>query len=344
LMQLAGIRASFDADAVAGFIQGCQKPNGMFGDPAFDASDLVGSHSPDYIEWQFTFFALVALDGFGVTPTYPLVALEPLRASETALDEWLASREWGNFWYCSNEIMFLLYFLTYCHARGGATEDRARALHILDWLDERQDEETGFWGDGVRSQPANGLYVFLFYDYYDRPIRHADAGVRHTLQCQHAAGLFGGIHGGACEDYDAVDVLLRLQRHAENSSDVRAALQRVHARLRACNGPTAFSYALTHNSPKGFVSRCLLRVKGLDTYRYSGWPVMASHLFRSDLWSVYFRTLTLGFLEDALGEKRSLPYAFYDLPGWGYAAPSTEVTPCHAYVFDDGVQSGGLSC
>jgi hypothetical protein len=124
---------------------------------------------------------------------------------------------------------------------------------------------------------------------------------------------------------------------------VATALDRIGCRLRAARdqGIRGYSYALPHRSFKGLVSRCLLKMRGQDTYRYSGWSAMASHTFRADLWSIYFRTLTLAFIEHGCGLTPSLPYVFYDLPGWGYAgtgirnragdlSPGKTGVTCHA--------------
>ena len=64
----------------------------------FSLSDLSGSQDAEYIYWQFTFFALIALDILGKKPDKPLVFLEDIK-HEGKLQKWLDDRNWVNFWY-----------------------------------------------------------------------------------------------------------------------------------------------------------------------------------------------------------------------------------------------------
>lgn len=322
LMQLMGAGSSFDRQAIAQTIRQYQRADGLFMDPRFRKEDLRGTHREDYIAWQFTFFAVSALDWMGVSPNARMSFVDELAYSRRAMKAWLAARNWDNFWYASNEIMFLLYFLAYRYAREMDTGSRDQALTILDELDAVQDSHTGYWGRRVRENPANGLYgaahVLLFYDYFGREIHCAKAAVRQTLALQHPAGLFGGLHGGACEDYDAVDVLCRLRPYVVDE-EVNRALDAVRDRIiNAAACPGGLSYSLPHASIGGFVSRLHLGVRGQDTYQYSGWSRMASHIFRADLWSVFFRILSLAMIERVQCRPPSISWAFYSLPAWGY--------------------------
>lgn len=326
LMQLIGAGSSFDRQAIAHTIRCCQRPDGVFMDPRFQLEDLRGIHHPDYIAWQFTFFAVSALDWLGEPLKTRLSFMDGLAASGERVKAWLAARNWNDFWYASNEIMFFLYFLTYRSEREGDDGSREQIRVMLDELDGRQDAQTGFWGNGVRGNPANGMYgaahVFLFYDYHGRTIQHAEAGSRHTLALQHPGGLFVGLHGGACEDYDAVDVLCRLRRSA-GEDQVNRALDAVRRRiLHATSSRGGLSYGLPSDSIDGMISRLHLMIRREDTYRYSGWSRMSSHMFRQDLWSVFFRLLSLALIERARNMPPSIAWNFYNLPAWGY--------PCRA--------------
>lgn len=328
LIQLADLSDAFETDSICSRICGYQEENGVFRDPIFRASDLHGSHSSEYLEWQFSFFALVSLDWIGIRPTHPVSFVDEYVQSWARLENWLVSRKWDNFWYCSNEIMFLLYFLTYRSERCGDQDAAQRIQDTLDWLDQHQSSVTGFWGEGVEKTPETGMYgaahIFLFYDYFQRKIHHARQAVQHTLALQHPFGLFGNIHGGACEDYDGVDVLVRLRPFVENQAAVDQALQNVYHRLQCGKGLHALSYSLSHHSLRGTISRMILWQRKQDHYNYSGWTRMRSNRFQPDVWSVFFRMMTLALIEQVLDVPETIAWNFYSLPGWGYAGPSAE--------------------
>ncbi|MBN2192256.1 MAG: hypothetical protein JW751_05525 [Polyangiaceae bacterium] len=319
---LLGGSTERDVERVGRGLRSRQSTTGHFVDPSFRPEDARGTHRPDYIEWQTTYYVLSALDALGERPQHALAFVEPLRAA-VRLDRWLEARNWRNFWLASNEIMFLLYFLAYLERR---QEDRAAAAvahQVLDRLDSRQDPETGYFGSShasINNQMYGAAHIYMFYDHFGRPIRYAEQILDTTLALERATGLYGHADGGACEDYDAIEILLRVSRHTSHRRfDVRQSLERTATAIRERRRPGAggFSYRL---APPGLAAWLWRRAFG-GTYRYSGWRAMTCPLYAPDTWATFFRTLAIVGIDAELGPGG--PCLFPELPAWGYRARRT---------------------
>ena len=295
-----------------------QREDGTFFDPSFRPEDTRGSHSEDYISWQFCFFALAALD-LHERKVRPLAFMEPYLDAQN-LDRWLEARSWNRFWYASNEIMFMLYFLSYLWRRQGSETARTMALHVLDVLDARQDPATGFWGtdEKLTHRMYGAAHIYMAYDFFERPIRYADRIIDSTLGLQRDNGLYGQRFGGACEDYDGVEVLAKVSRATPHrEAEVRRALTKTAETIRSrqeANG--GFAYRLLPTTFRTY-HRLVLALRGAQEYVYSGWNGMRVEVWQADTWGTLFRCLALLVIDDTLGEGTP-PARFYDLPAWGY--------------------------
>lgn len=244
-----------------------------------------------------------------------------------------AHRDWNNFWYCSNEIMFLLYFMTFAQHCGALEGSWRQRVHdLFDLLDTSQDDQTGYWGEAVRVQAVNGMYgaahIYLFYDFHDRPVRHAGAVIRQTLALQGADGLFADGGGGACEDYDGVEILVRMMgREPAKDGEIRAALCRCRdAILRnSTERANRFPYRFPAAGFCAAAGRWLNQATGGNRYFYSGWWLMSCDVYSPDLWATYFRVLTVVLVESAVACPAIHDFQSYPLPGWGYLVHSTMV-------------------
>lgn len=322
LAYLHDIGDVYDRGRLANTIRTCGQPSGLFRDPEFRVDDLVGSHDATYLDWQFTYFSLIALDMLGAASDQPLAFLAEFKQS-SFLAAWLESREWDRFWHASNEIMFLLYFLTWesvhCPSQKGACSESLNQCFAE--LDRRQDPQTGFWGTESGGDLAQGLFgaahIYLFYEYHNRPLQYRREAIDTTVKLANQRGLYGGLYGGACEDYDAAEVLLRTAAMGEilpaAAVDV---LQRMKQSITDACRRGGFPYALPRPGTLGVVDRVSFKIRGQSLYRYSGWQKMESALFSPDMWGTYFRTLTLAMIERS-SNPSSLGVT-YDLPGWGY--------------------------
>jgi hypothetical protein len=315
----------FDRLRLVDTIRRCQEDNGLFRDKSFSSADLVGQQEETYLLWQFTFFSLLALESLGNKPQQFLHFMLPFM-EEKYLRIWFETRKWENFWYCSNEIMFLMFFFVYMRDRIG--RDTVKITNCLRWcleeLDSRQDSDTGFWGIGVCNDPLNGLYgaahVVGFYDYLGHKLKHAGSMVQTTLCLQSAkSGLFGEKWGGACEDYDGVEVLLHASRQIKDISKVQKALSRImYEIIEGVDSSGGYPYSLTGKGLRGIWNRMMIRLRGQDSYYYSGWKRMHSSIFKPDLWGTYFRTLAVAQISCLLDPILVSRWNFLTLPGWGY--------------------------
>lgn len=295
--------------ALVTHIQSCQqRPGGQFRDPLHgeDVVHRLAKFTPLYIEWQETYFALHALDALGAEPQGALEFMDPLRQPDV-LALWLRSLQFDDFWFVSNYLMFALFFFI------SVEGDQSPSAHrLLDWLDQRQDPETGFWGTNQGASLFNGMagafHVYGFYQYLGRPIAHQAAAVRSTLAVQEPTGMFGAPGGGPCEDLDAVDILIKLKPGtAEDDQRVREALRRNIAGLRACRLSDG-GYCWASPQPKSAPHRVI----------YSGLSTLETSSDAGDLWSAWFRPLAIALANQRLGEPVAWPVKYRSKPllGW----------------------------
>ncbi len=295
------------------YLQECQRASdGLFVDPLLERFPVAGSdHDLAYLLDQITYFALQALDALGSAPRHPIQVLERWPTPE-AFVAWMERLDWSNAWLQSNRVMFALTFLV--HAVEHMHEQAAaRLFHAaLDWLDATQDQETGTWGRKAGSSLLNGMaatYHFLpFYEYVQRPIQYLSNLIDATLALQQPDGLFGaGAGGGACEDLDAIGVLAIAARSTDYRADEvkRAIIRAFWGVWNTQNDDGGFGYALRADE---------------QTYRFSNWAAMESHLRASDVWATWSRLVALGTIRRWFPDDTPAlpPWRFRRLPALGY--------------------------
>jgi hypothetical protein len=298
--------------ALVAHIQGFQRAeSGLFRDGQHSDAVICRLHkfTPLYIEWQETYFALHALDALGARATHPLAFVKPFQAP-LGRDAWLRTLPFDDFWFSSNYLMFLLFFLLLEEGDQSAT-----AHHILDALDARQDPATGFWGTQQGASLFNGMagayHLYGFYEHLGRPIHHQAEAVRSTLRTQERSGLFGALGGGPCEDVDAVDILARLQPgSSDDDQQVRTALEKALAALLRCRG-------------EGGAWRWSAALPGVKAskVRYSGLPTLVADSDAGDIWSAWFRPLAIAVACDRLGKRMEWRPTYRRLPMLGWYQP-----------------------
>ena len=129
-------------------------------------------------------------------------------------------------------------------------------------------------------------------------------------------GLFGSITGGSCEDYNCIEVMLRLlaAKNYQINKITKIIENTQKTILRNCvNG--SFSY--NFYKEKSIIKRYLFR-KNLEKikYSYSGLEFIKTCKYLPDIWSTYFRILTIAQIERYLNNSKK--YKSYHLPAWGY--------------------------
>lgn len=316
-----------------------QGEDGHWAEPALKRSDLHGEHNMEYLRWQHSYFALNAMDALGMAPRRPLAFLAPFHDPAAAV-EWLRARNFQNFWYGSNEIMWLMAFLAW-EQRAGAAWAAPVMDALLDELDALQDARTGYWGTDKGASLLNGMagafHVYYFYFWRGRPVRHARTILDSTLSLQHADGLFnpdGG--GGACHDLDAVDILVKfsLIEPDHRPADVARALAAARKGLLSTRNADG-GFCEQRWQPKRSWKRRAGEALGLDRllgrrnpvqeppYRYSGWRLMTCPMTTSNVWAAWFRPLALALIGARYPEKfgGAETWTFRRLPGLGWHDP-----------------------
>lgn len=294
--------------------------SGLFVDRNFDMRQ-IDYFDEEYILWQFTFFVTIALDMLNQHPDYEFSFLKNIK-DERALECWLLDNMSKGFWYMSNKLMFLFYFLIFEQEKRGA-DNQSLIQQLFRFLDSTQDLETGFWGKqngtSLEHSMFGAAHIYQFYDFFGRDIYCKEAILDHTLALQNTYGLFGSRFGGACEDFDAVEICCMLTKHSSYKSDlVRKAVQKTYARINNNqNRDGGFPYAIDTRSRTEKLWGVIMR-SSKPYYRYSEWKRMESQSFKSDIWGTYFRVLTTAKIVRMLDGNGSSKCNFYPLPGWGY--------------------------
>lgn len=324
---------------VATRLQGCQDPaTGLFLPRDFRIADLRNPRTCDatYIRNQVTYFCLSALRALDAKPLHPLsFATRFLDASYTI--GWMDGGPWLDPWNHSNRIMFALRFLLHLAQDEGHEQALMVFDRVLDYLDERQSPGTGLWHGPHDCDTRTAVYAayhfFPFYFWRRRAVRHPESIVDATLSIREANGLFGG---GACEDLDAVDVLVSFSRiTSHRAADVRQSLQSCFTALLglqdACGG---FPNYLPTSAPKSLKRRLgewllLDRIApkrwGMPPQRvyYSGWRRMGGIKGEPDAWGTWFRTLAIAEIVARYPELSATPFSgrFHELPCLGWHDP-----------------------
>jgi hypothetical protein len=311
---------------------------GLFIDPAFSRVDLESTApGADYLHYQTTYFALNALDALGTGPRHALHFVEPFRDA-SYLWTWLENLDWTAPWKESNWIMFIATALYAVWQWEGDGPAFAALHHLLDWLDDRQDPKTGFWGvdSGAPLVDAMaGAYHFLpFYLCLQRPIHFPEQLIDSTLSLQQPDGLFHPSGGGdACLDVDAADILVKASLSTmHRAREVHQALKRVHAGLLDnLSSEGGFCRARQRPLPPKSWKRRWVEAFGLEVilgrpyvppqeiWYYSGWKKMPFDIRQADLWSTWFRSYGLALIDLNYGEASvEVNWRFRRLPALGW--------------------------
>ncbi|NJN53911.1 MAG: hypothetical protein HC804_03635 [Anaerolineae bacterium] len=288
--------------AWAAYLNSWQDPQtGYFLGPELVASELTSrKHSWEHVSQHLAVHVLPALGLLGEQPTYPLTFAYPFM-DLTYLQEWLDGRDWHDAWLEGNNLLFVGQFLI--HLRDIERQPQAQAALDLyfDWLDKTVDPATGLWGSNGYCSNAVALYggyhQLLVYYTEQRPVTAPDKLVDVALSLQHADGGFhpyGG--GGACEDTDAIDILVNMYKQSE--------YKRPQIRL-------ALRHALHHIQQRqmadgGFVYRLE------QPFIHMGVAKTASPANQSNLFSTWFRVHTLALMSEILTDEELLRY------DWGF--------------------------
>lgn len=312
--------------------------------PDLHQGDFVrtGSHDWNYLITQGTVFCRMALRCLGEEPVVPFPWVQRL-VDENKVESYLDNLDWRNPWLVSNMDMFLGTFLLEWLDKEPSSDTVKNAVDTyFRWHDEHIDQVSGFWGDqtDALNAMAGGYHMILHYHYAGRYYQPKKPAIDATLALTWKDHLFvygGG--GGACEDLDGVDILIRLGRQDEwKHKEIKTLLMQVTQRiLNSQNKDGGFPWRLQPDIGSSLVKSLndplMLRAWGFSllykalhrshynsTHYYSSfsaYPFMISH---SDLWSTWFRLLTIGFIAQRYPESFKYPcnWKFPQWPGLGF--------------------------
>jgi hypothetical protein len=304
---------------------------GLF--PPARRSDPGGRiHDSEYITLQQSHFALQALRilGYGQGTELPVLQRWSTRES---LESTLESLAWRNPWLVSNTVMFLHDF--HRHEEWLQQKPGPAPGWIRSWL-ERTQRPSGLWGLQAEKRVYNAIYGAFHFLYFwlgqGLAVPRADQLLRWTRGLQTTEGYFAHSRGGgACEDYDCADLLLKLGNERD-----RPALQRTVARILADRNPDGghgwarkrlpgprfllgnWKTGLSLGENRRLLQQRLLDCAGVNRYwYYSGIRDLKCPTGASDIWSTWFRNLVLAEYDDTFGGLGG-QWRFRDFPSMGW--------------------------
>ncbi len=297
----------------ANYLISWQDPEtGLFIGPELVASELKSrKHSYEHIAHHLTIHVLPALNLLSVRPNYALVfAHEYLDLN--FLKKWLDARDWQNAWLEGNNLLFVGQLLIYLRDNEGLVAAQPALDLFFDWLDKEIDPATGLWGsNGFCSNEValyGGYHQLLAYYYEGREVLYPNQLVDVALSLQNSDGGFnpyGG--GGACEDTDAIDILVNNYKitdykHPHIRIALRKALDHILERQMADGG---FVYRLD------------------QSFIHMGVQKTASPPNHSNLFPTWFRIHTLALMSEILTNEPILQmdWQFNDSFSMGWHRP-----------------------
>ena len=291
-----------------GYIQQHQSDDGLFRDMAV-ANQLADT--ADWWGWRhLTLHAIMALTAFGTVAQKRFKFLRKLE-NHHSVAMWLERRDWGgNTANVSNEIQNLGALLQY--ARDYQDESWADDAmdNLFTELDKLQNCRTGSWGNKIGKMALlsvtvqTGYHIWLLYFYEKRSIRFVDKIVDSCLSTQNRLGGFGSfLNSSACEDIDSIDPMARLyDLTSYRGTEIRRGCER------------ALPWILSNmNSDGGFVFR------REEPFLY-GHEKMFSGINESEIFSTWFRSLSLAYVSKILHESAIIRFnwQFLQCPGYQF--------------------------
>ncbi len=247
-----------------------QKDSGFFCDPAAKERVTDPTHDETHLTHQLTTFCLSALDALGAEAQYPLSFLSEWKNPQ-AMNQWLDNLDWTRPWNSGNKVMFLAICMTYQWEHFHDEQARDAIDVWFDWMDAHQSSESGFWGTSKAAayfQGMGGFYhQFVIYNYFGRPVNHAERVVDRMLFLKQRDGLFfPGVGGGTCDDIDGIEPMIYFyHRNNYRRVEIKKALSKALASiLKDQNEDGGFAWAKRANFG---LTTVLYNLTGIFRYR-----------------------------------------------------------------------------
>jgi hypothetical protein len=283
------------------------RTDGLFRDPA------VYNKTYEHADWwgarHFALHIVAAYRALDHVPGHSFFFLEPYTDTKR-IRKWLDRHVWESSPVhandIDNQIMNIACLLQFERDFRSNKKAGMAVQAIKDYLREKQNPETGLWGNLPTEDPAAvsravqfayHLYPIFFYD--DEKLPYPEKAIDLTLATQNDFGGYGvNYNSSACEDIDSILLLSRLSQSVQYRKDeIELSLKR------------ALVWMLSNqNDDGGFVFR-----RNLDfTY---GHPLMSSKKNESAMFPTWFRVLAIAY---ATTHLNLASFSFARCPGYQF--------------------------
>lgn len=303
---------------------------GYFLGPEIVSNELSSpAHDYEHIAMHLTAHVLPAMDLLGAKPSHPLRFAHPF-LDLRYLRDWLDRRNWTDAWLEGNNLLFIGQFLLHLRDCEGKKDAEPALRLYFEWLDACLDPRTGLWGTDGHCSPfiamCGGYHQLLIYYHEDREVCCKEQLIDTVLSLQHPDGGFhpkGG--GGACEDVDAVDILVNMyKRTSYRRTEIRIALRKALRTILEKQMPDG---GFVYRVGEPFVHMGIQRTKS---------PKNTSNLF-----ATWFRVHAVALIAEVLTDHpvSSVVWRFNDRCSMGWHRPWNKqahsvsaLTRCREYV------------
>ncbi len=282
------------------YLQSHQEDSGMFTDPLIADSAMWKEEKWEkYGQDHFTIYVMRALSALGAKVLKPFKKKLDLFKNKNYTLDWLEKRNWEDVYHTGNEVYNQMVMLQYARDFHKDREAKEVINWFYDYLDKKQDFETGIWGkvgnnssginpqiQGVDRQIQGTFHFLLLYFYDQRKINFKEKIIDNCFANQNKDGSFG--YASACADIDSIDLLVRLSfRTSYRKKEIETSLK------------GAINWVLSNqNDDGGFVDR---KREGAESSTFPTW----------------FRTLSLALIAKRLPESivGEFNWHFINCPG-----------------------------
>lgn len=217
------------------YINQWQDPEtGYYFGPEIKGENITSTiHDLEHVSMHLTAHVLPALLILGGSPVYSLKFA--YRFMDLGyLQDWLDARDWKQAWNEGNNLLFIGQFLFFLLEYENKAEAKPALDLYFNWLDSQQDSNTGFWGTNGycdnHTAMCGGYHQLITYYYYNHEVHYKQQIIDTTLNLQHVDGGFASNgNSGACEDIDAVDILVNMYKLTNGNyrgKEIRRALRK----------------------------------------------------------------------------------------------------------------------
>ncbi len=197
--------------------------------------------------------------------------------------------------------------------------------------------KNGVWTSGLKTNSQwsyqNGLHQFMIYEYWNRDVPNYKKTIDIILNNVDKFGTFALLPGGgACCDYDAVHTLNLLGIQKKYKSDkIKSILKDTYSQILSvqddisfCENNLAYKMSLPRDISlflnnnllsSAFRIREFIGMKKNKFYHYPHWSNFPIKTYSSDLWSIWFRLITIAEIENII--IRNQDWKFHEFPGLG---------------------------